>query len=325
MKLNFLRLPGQRLAGALALLLMLLLALSTALSLSRSRSLDQQLSGFELGTLPTVHLLHGLGTGVEELRGMAALHLMLSGTAEMTALEAQMQSRRQQLGLRLAACASRLTVGSDQQHYGAVQASMARFWVEQDRLAALSRRAAADPVAAAAARALLVGPALQAFQQLGAEIEAWWLEVESEAQQQAQQAHADAASTAWQLLGLVALALLVAIGGMGRLLAAGVALLQPDPVPAAAPAATDSAAGSPAAAARAAIAQAQSQRPRPGPRQGPQNAPPGASPGAPLDVRPAAPPGAPPHGPTRTPATAQPTIPPDLGHRARSNPDGTGQ
>lgn len=278
MKPLLLRSPGQRLAGALALLLMVVLALNTALSLSRNRSLDQQLSGFELGTLPTVRLLHGLGTGVEELRGMAALHLMLSGTAEMTALEAQMQDRRQQLGLRLAACASRLKGGSDQQHYGAVQASMARFWVEQDQLAALSRQAAADPVAAAAARALLVGPALQAFQQLGADIEAWWLEVETEANQQARQAHADAASTAWQLLGLAALALLAVVGCMGRLHAAGIAAMRAETVPAAAPATAGPAAGSPAAAARAAIAQAQLPGQTVGQTQAPVHTPPDAPP-----------------------------------------------
>lgn len=321
MKPLLLRFPGQRLAGALALLLMVLLALSTALSLSRTRSLDQQLSGFELGTLPTVHLLHGLGTGVEELRGMAALHLMLSGTAEMTALEAEMQDRRQQLGLRLAACASRLKGGADQQHYGAVQASMARFWVEQDLLAALSRQAAADPVAAAAARNRLVGPALQAFLQLGAEIEAWWLELENEANQQARQAHADAASTAGQLLALVALALLAAVSSMGRLHAAGIAAIRSDSVPAAALTTAGSTAGSPAAVALAAIAQAQlqgqSQRQTAGQMQGPINAPPDAPPDASPDASPDA--------PAQTPATGQPITQTDRGPRARWNKDGADQ
>ena len=315
MKPLLFRFPGQRLAGALALLLMVLLALSTALSLSRTRNLDQQLSGFELGTLPTVRLLHGLGTGVEELRGMAALHLMLSGTAEMAALEAQIQHRREQLGLRLAACASRLKGGADQQHYGAVQASMARFWIEQDRLAALSRQAAADPVAAAAARALLMGTALQAFEQLGADIEAWWLEVEAEAKQQAWQAHADVASTVWQLLGLVALGLLVAVGGLARLQAVGFASIQPDTLTAAAPDGDGSAAGSPAAAARAAIAQAQLQGPTVGLTQGtadtPQDVPQDVSPDA-LSHTPAT-------------ATAQPITHSDPGRLARRNPESTSQ
>lgn len=261
------RLPGQRLGGALALLLIVLLALSTALSLTRSRQLDQQLSDFELGALPTLRLLHGLASGVEELRGMAALHLLLSGTAEITALEAQMQDRRQQLGLRLVACASRLKDGSDHQHFDAVQASLARFWVEQDRLAALSRQAAADPVAAAAARALLAGPALQAFQQLAADIEAWGRDAETQANQQAQQAHTDATSTAWQLLGLVAVALLAAAGCGGWLRAAGIAAARAGTGPATAPAAAvadaGSTTGSPAATARAAITQAQARAPTP--------------------------------------------------------------
>ena len=279
MKPTFLRLPGQRLGGALALLLIVLLALSTALSLTRNRELDQQLSGLELRTLPTVRLLHGLAAGVEELRGMAALHLVLSGTAEMTALEAQMQHRREQLGLRLEACASRLRDGSDRLHYAAVQASMARFWLVQDRLAALSRRASADPVAAAAARDLLVGSAMQAFQQVGADIEAWWLAAETEADQQARQAHSDAAGTAWQLLGLLAVALLVAVGCGEWLHAAGIASDRADARPAAASAAAaagacaGSAAESPAAAARAAIAQAQSPASPHAPALAPQAAP----------------------------------------------------
>lgn len=315
--LLLLRLPGQRLAGALALLLMVLLALSTALSLSRTRNLDQQLSGFELGTLPMVRLLHGLGAGVEELRGMAALHLMLSGTAEMLALEAQIGHRREQLGLRLAACASRLKGGADQQHYSAVQASMARFWVEQDRLAALSRQASADPVAAAAARALLVGTALQAFEQLGADIEAWWLEVEAEAQQQALQARADAASTVWQLLGLVALALLVAVGGVARLQAVGCAPIPPNSVTAAAPAGAGFAAGSPAAAARAAIAQAQ--------LQDPTLVPPDVAWDVAWDMPLDVPPGALSQTPATATATAQQITPSDLGHLARRNPESAGQ
>ena len=321
-----LRLPSQRLTGALALLLMLLLALSTALSLSRTGKLDEQLSGFELGTLPTVRLLHGLGTGVEELRGMAALHLMLSGTAEMTALEAEIRYRRQQLGFRLAACARRLKGDADHQHYSAVQASLARFWVEQDRLAVLSRQAAADPVAAAAARALLVGAALQAFEQLGADIEAWWLAVEAEAKQQASRAHADAARTGLLLLGLVALALalsltlahtlLAAAGGMARLQAADLAPVQPDAVPAAAQAGAESAAESPAAAARAVIAQAQWPGPAQGPAQVPKHGAQQGRPDAPQDATPGA------LSQTAASATLQPISPSDLGQRARRNPGG---
>ena len=62
--------------------LLLLLGLSTALSLTRIRQIDQQVDLFELNTLPSVRLLHDLSAGVEDLRGMAALHLVLSGTAE---------------------------------------------------------------------------------------------------------------------------------------------------------------------------------------------------------------------------------------------------
>lgn len=194
---------GRRLGAAVALLL-LLLGLSTALSLTRIRQLDQQVDLFELNTLPSVRLLHDLSAGVEDLRGMAALHLVLSGTAELPALESQMLGQRQRMDLRLAACALRLKTESDHRHHAAVRASAARFWEQQDQLMVLSRRAAADPVAAAAARLLLTGPAQQAFLQLGADLAAWWDDVEKQAALAAHQAHSAAAGTAAGLLALLA-------------------------------------------------------------------------------------------------------------------------
>lgn len=213
----FLNLPLAQRLGAVIAVLLLLLGLSTALSLTRIHQLDQQVDLFELNTLPSVRLLHDMSAGVEDLRGMAALHLVLSGTAELPALESRMRAQRQRMELRLAACARRLKTESDHRHHATVRASVTRFWEEQDRLMVLSRRAAADPVAAAAARLLLTGPAQQAFLQLGADLAAWWDAVEKQAELAARQAHKDAAGTVVWLLA----------GAAAGLLVAGAALLQP--------------------------------------------------------------------------------------------------
>lgn len=205
----FLNLPLGRRLGAATALLLLLLGLSTALSLTRIRQLDQQVDQFELNTLPSVRLLHDLSAGVEDLRGMAALHLVLSGTAELPALESRMLGQRQRMDQRLAACARRLKTESDHRHNAAVRVSVDRFWAAQDQLMLLSRRAASDPAAAAAARVLLTGPAQQAYLQLGADLAAWWDDVEQRAGLAASQARSDAANTAAGLLALLAVGLLV--------------------------------------------------------------------------------------------------------------------
>jgi hypothetical protein len=215
----FLKLPLAQRLGAVIALLLLLLGFSTTLSLTRIQRLDQQVKLFELNTVPSVRLLHDMSAGVEDLRGMAALHLLLSGTAEVAALEAQMLGQRQRLDARLAACAQRLKSEADQRHHATVRRSVARFWVEQDRLLLLSRQAAADPVAAAAARLLLTGPAQQAYRQLGDDLEAWWLELEQRAERAAHRAHADAANMLVLLWGLAAV-------GAAAALAAGLAVLR---------------------------------------------------------------------------------------------------
>ncbi len=227
MKLFFDLPPGRRLAAVIALLL-LLLGLSTALSLTRIRQLDQQVDLFELNTLPSVRLLHDMSASVEDLRGMAALHLVLSGTAELPALESQMLGQRQRMELRLATCALRLKTETDHRHHAAVRASVTRFWEVQDRLMVLSRRAAADPAAATAARLLLTGPAQQAFLQLDADLAAWWNDVEKQAELAAGQARSDAASTVALLLALAAAGLLAAGAALWPRLRPAAALPGPD-------------------------------------------------------------------------------------------------
>jgi len=206
---------GHRIGGAVALLL-LLLALANILSARQTRQLDAKLAELASVTLPSGRLVHELMGLVEDLRGMAALHLVLSGGPELAALEARMQGKRQKLALRLAAFEPRIQDDGDRQHCQIVKASLVDFWREQDKLLALSRLAANDAAAAAAARALLAGPSQLTFQKLVADLDAWWDYHEQRAGQAAQQSHADASRAMSQLamlggVGLVLVGVCVAL------------------------------------------------------------------------------------------------------------------
>ena len=84
---------GRGLGAALALLL-LLMGLGTALSSRQSQEQLQTLALLEQTALPSARLLHELIGQVDELRGLLALHLMLGGTAEATAMAQQMRLRQ---------------------------------------------------------------------------------------------------------------------------------------------------------------------------------------------------------------------------------------
>jgi hypothetical protein len=206
---------GHRIGGAVALLL-LLLALGNILSARQNHQLDDQFAELVAVTLPAGRLVQELTSLVEEVRGMAALHLALGGGPEVAALEARLQARRQRLDLRLAGAEARIQDDGDRQHCQAVKASMAGFWIEQDKLLALSRRAAHDPAAAAAARALLAGAAQQTFQTLAADLDAWWAYHEQRAGQAAQ--HARAGTSQALLLQAMLAALSLLLAGVGIVL-----------------------------------------------------------------------------------------------------------
>lgn len=212
MELTFSAPPATRLRQLLVLLL-LAVALLAGVSVSQSRDVESGAIHTEVVALPAVLQMHDLANRVDEQRGMAALHLTLRGDAERTALEGRLQASRQQVERRMAAHARRLQGDADHRHHAAVQGSLAAFWAAQDELLALSRRAVQDPAAAQQARALLTGPAQQAFERLRADIEAWWADAERAAGQSAADARAAAhlaAVVVWVQAMLVALALAVA-------------------------------------------------------------------------------------------------------------------
>jgi hypothetical protein len=230
MELTFSAPPATRLRQLLVLLL-LALALLAGVSVSQSRDVESRIFHTEVVALPPVLQLHELANRVDEQRGMAALHLTLRSAAERTALEGRLQASRQQVERRMAAHARRLQSDAERQHHAAVQASLAAFWAAQDELIALSGRAAQDPVVGQQARALLAGPAKQAFDRLRADIEAWWAETERSAVQAMAEARAEAhlaTVVVWAQAMLVALALAVA----WVLLRLPLRPLQPPPPPA---------------------------------------------------------------------------------------------
>ena len=210
---------SQRLGGALALLI-LLLGLGVGVALARAYRVYTDIEFLEETTLPSVKLVYELTVQVDDLRGLSALHLMLSGSAEILALEARLQTQRQRLAQRLVACEKQLKTAAERQHFDAVKTHLVVFWTEHDKLLAVSRRASRDPAAAAQARALLAGASQQAFLQLGAALQAWWAHAEQQAVVATRQAHADARTSLGWLVGLavgLVLAGLAALANLARL------------------------------------------------------------------------------------------------------------
>lgn len=204
---------NQRLGAALALLL-LLMGLGTALSGRQSQEQLQTLALLAQADLPSARLLHELTGHVDELRGMLALHLMLGGSAEATAMEQQMRLRRLAIEQRLAAIGPRLSDATERTHFEAVSASLALFIAEQDKLLAISRQGTRDAAMAAAARNLLTGASQLAYQRLSADLAAWSAYVEQRTDQTSRQARALGVGLPLQL-GLLAAAMLAAAAVLG--------------------------------------------------------------------------------------------------------------
>lgn len=200
--------PAARLRGLLVLLL-LTLGLLAGVSVSQSRQAESTSIAMDELVVPAIKHLHLLSTGVDELRGMAALHLLLRNERERTGLEVRLAAGRSRIDRLLVAHGTQLIDDADRQHHAAVQISLARFWIAQDRLLAASRRALADPAAAALARTLLTGESQLAFAQLRADLDAWWAHTEQRAAQATRQARAAAQTAvllAWSSAALAGMA-----------------------------------------------------------------------------------------------------------------------
>ena len=205
--------PAARLRTLLVLLL-LTLGLLAGVSLSQTRQAEATGIVFDERVMPAIKQVHELSAGVDAQRGMVTLHLLLRNEAERRALEGRLQAGRRTVERLLSAYGKRLVDDTDRQHHAAVQASLAQFWATQDRLLAASRRAPADPAAAALARALLTGESQQAFTRARADLDAWWAYTEAAAARAAQQARAATHTVlwlAWAGLALALLSLVVAV------------------------------------------------------------------------------------------------------------------
>ncbi len=201
---------GRRLAGALAALL-LLVGLGSALAWQQAVGQQRQLAWLEQSALPSARQLHHLAAQVDDLRGLLALHLMLGGSREAAALDGQMQLRRQAIEMGLALAERGLGDANERAHFDAARASLGVFLAELDKLLALSRQGTQDAARAAAARALLTGPSLVAYQRLSADLAAWSAYVDQRSDLASRQARAAAAGLPL-LLALQAALLLGAAG-----------------------------------------------------------------------------------------------------------------
>ena len=217
--------PDRRLGGLLAVLL-LVLALSAGLSVATAWPLQADTAQVDDVTLPSIRLVHEVVAAVDEVRGLAALHLMLRGAGELAEVEARLQAGRLKIERRMAASQRRLADDTERGHFQQAHTSLTVFWASQDRLLAASRRTADDPTAAPLARALLGGESQQAFQQLTADLEAWWAYTE-------QLVEAIARQTASRASSLAGLAVLQAVLAAAALLVAALAWrTRPAPPPA---------------------------------------------------------------------------------------------
>ena len=204
--------PATRLRQLLVLLL-LALGLLAGVSVSQSRDVEVLTHTTEAVVVPALVQVHDLANRVDEQRGMVALLLTLQADAERAAVEGRLQASRRLVERRMAAYGRRLEGDTERQHLATVQASLAAFWAMQDELLDLSRRAAQDAAVAQQARALLSGPAQQAFERLRADLEAWWASTERAAGEASAAAQAAAHLTAvlvWVQAIVVAMALAVA-------------------------------------------------------------------------------------------------------------------
>lgn len=201
--------PDRRLGGLLALLL-LVLALSAGLSVATAWQQQIDTTQADDVILPSIRLVHEVAAAVDEVRGLAALHLTLRGASELAQVEARLQAGRLKIERRMALSQRRLADDTERGHFQQARASLTVFWAAQDRLLAASRRTADDATAAAQARALLGGESQQAFQQLGADLEAWWAYTEQLAERTARQT----ASRAGSLIGLAVLQAVLAAGAL---------------------------------------------------------------------------------------------------------------
>lgn len=202
---------GARLRGLLGLLA-LALCLLAGVSVSQSHQARARSVALDEMVLPAIKQVHKLQIQVDELRGMAALHLLLRSEGQRADLDRRLRAGREAVERQMASYGKRLVDDTDRRHHQAVQAGLADFWVAQDRLLAASRRAPVEPAAAAQARALLTGESQQAYERLRAELDAWWAYTEQWAAQTARRAGAAAylgLLSAWVSLGAAASALVL--------------------------------------------------------------------------------------------------------------------
>jgi methyl-accepting chemotaxis protein len=210
--------PGQPWLTALALLLGLLAALA-ALALSRHGDQDERLAELHDRTLPAVRVMHQLAQQVEQVRGLEALHLLLTSPAELTAVETQIAAHRAVVADQLAAFDRLVVDDTDRRHLGAVRSSLGAFWQAQDGVLVASRQAVAADGGGALrlqARERLTGPSQQAYSQVVAALATWSAYREQRAAERASQA---AAAQAWLRRALVALTLGLALLAVGAVAA----------------------------------------------------------------------------------------------------------
>ncbi len=200
----------RRRIGAAISLLLIVCAILTTVSVVQADRWGTPWSGEATIAADTVAPLRLMLRGLDQVRGLEALHLLVRTAAEQRALEAEIVVQRRAIDTALAQSRIAPGDGADRALGAAVQAGFAAYWEQQGRLIAASRRALTDPAAATEARRFFDRDSQATVDQLRDQLDRWWShrETRERAVQQAQRA--DAARVMWLLALLGALALVAA-------------------------------------------------------------------------------------------------------------------
>lgn len=207
---SLIHLLGQRFGALLSTLVAICAVLTTVsvLEAAQIKALDPD-SAASHATADSLGSLRQAVRHLDQLRGLEALHLLATSTAEKRSYEIALGGQRRAIEASIGRSRAVAGDATDRQFAERVRADLAAYFALQDQIVALSQRALADPARSADARQLLGGASQALFERLRDRLDAWSTHRESPGRESLQAERAQAAILAWAVaaLGLVALGL----------------------------------------------------------------------------------------------------------------------
>jgi methyl-accepting chemotaxis protein len=163
---------SQRLALATALMLGSL-GLVLAVGLYEADALNSKLERYDADILPAVKTVHSVVEAIGAARRHECQHLLTIDSGELAKLEPKLREDRAAVAANLAAYATLVNDDEDRNDALRIEALASAYWTLQDKVLALSRNKASDPVQGAAAVKLVLGGSRQAYYELNDAALAW--------------------------------------------------------------------------------------------------------------------------------------------------------